>query len=146
MIYGHTFLGHGGEWYLSNIKEEYGLGVYTHSALGPKELIYRYGIYDEIIGRISAFNPEITDKELKRIRSSLWVIFDGISSHNGELSDSEIRPNLEKTESGFEEEILRSHTEKGFDRKIMPATIEGSLIRMCDKIAYIPSDMLDRTL
>lgn len=113
---------------------------------GPKELIYRNGIYDEIIGRISAFNPEITDKELKRIRNSLWVVFDGISSHNGELSDSEIKPNLEKTNSDFEEEILRSHIEKGFDRKIMPATIEGSLIRMCDKIAYIPFDMIDRNL
>ena len=145
-MYGHTFFGHGGEWYLSDAKEDCGIGVYTHSTLGPKELIYRYGIYYEIIERISAFNPEITDKELSRIRSSLWVIFDGISSHNGELSDSEIRPNFEKTEAEFEEEILRSHTEKGFDRKLMPATIEGSLIRMCDKMAYIPFDMVDRTL
>lgn len=35
---GHTFLGHGGEWYLSQIKEEYGLGVYTHSALRTKRI------------------------------------------------------------------------------------------------------------
>lgn len=105
--------------------------------------MYRHNIYDEIIERISIFNPKVTDEELKRIRRSLWVIFDGINSHNGELSDVEIRPNFRKRYSDFEEEILRSHTEKGFDKNIMPATIEGSLIRMCDKTAYTIFDMLD---
>lgn len=140
---GHTFWGHGGERWLSQVKQKYGLGVYTHSALGPKELIYRYRIYDEIIDRISAINPELKEGELNRIKKSLWVIFDGINSHNGELSDVEIKPNFQKTAKDFYEEILRSHTEKGFDKGIMPATIEGSLIRMCDKAAYTPYDMLD---
>ena len=30
----HTFLGHSGEWWLSNIKEDYGIGYYCHNALG----------------------------------------------------------------------------------------------------------------
>ncbi len=140
---GHTFLGHGGEWFLSNIKEEYGLGEYTHNALGPKELIYRYHIYDEMLENIKEFNPDITEGELTRIKRSLWLIFDGINSHNGELSETEFKPNSEKTEKDFEEEIMKCHTEKGFDRTIMPATIEGCLIRMCDKIAYTPFDMVD---
>lgn len=140
---GHTFFGHGGEWWLSNIKEKYDLGVYTHNSLGPKELIYRHGIYDEIIERIQSYNPNITFKELKRIRNSLWVIFDGINSHNGELSETEFIPDTEKSELDFEDEIRKCHTQKGYDRKMMPATIEGCLIRMCDKIAYTPYDMID---
>ena len=142
---GHTPFGHGGEWWLSDIKKEIGLGVYTHNALGAKELIYRYKIYDEILDRIKEFYPDITESELKRIRKSLWLIFDAINSHNGELSENEFKPNSGKTEKDFEEEIMRCHVEDGFDKTIMPATIEGCLIRMCDKIAYTPFDMVDRT-
>lgn len=140
---GHTFYGHGGEWWLSEIKEELGMGEYTHNALAPKELVYRYKVYDKIIGNISKKHPEITMAELLRIRKSLWIIFDGINAHNGELTDNEFVPKTSKTEKDFEEEVMRCHTEKGFDRTIMPATIEGCLIRMCDKIAYTPYDMLD---
>lgn len=140
---GHTIFGHGGEWWLSDVKEKYDLGIYTHSSIGPKELIYRHQIYDEMIERIEAYNPQITYKEAKRIRSSLWVIFDGINSHNGELSETEYIPEKEKSELDFEREILKSHTTKGYDRKMMPATIEGCLIRLCDKMAYTPYDMLD---
>ena len=116
---GHTLFGHGGEWWLSDIKREIGLGVYTHNALGAKELIYRHRIYDEIIDRIKEFHPEVTETELKRIRKSLWLIFDAINSHNGELSENEFKPNSEKTEKDFEEEIMRCHIEDGFDRTIM---------------------------
>ena len=48
-IFGHTFLEHTGEWWISNIKEDYQMGCYSHNALGPQELIYRMNIYDEII-------------------------------------------------------------------------------------------------
>lgn len=140
---GHTFSGHYGERWITDVKEKYNLGVFTHNSSGPKELIYRHRIYDEIIERIKYYNLDLTEGELKRIRKSLWLIFDGINSHNGELSELEFRPNLEKTEIDFEDEIMRCHTEPGFDRKIVPATIEGCLIRNCDKIAYIPFDMLD---
>ena len=119
------------------------LAVLYIMQFGPRELIYRHRIYDEIIERIKTFNPKVTEKECKRIRKSLWLIFDGINSHNGELSENEFRPNTKKTKKDFEEEIIRCHTEEGFDRSIMPATIEGCLMRMCDKIAYIPFDMLD---
>lgn len=140
---GHTFYGHGGEWWLSNVKEEFELGEYTHNSLGPKELIYRHGIYDKIMERIKAYNTDITDGECTRIRRSLWIIFDGMNSHNGELSETEFRPNKEKTNSDFEAELMRCHTEKGFDKKITPATIEECTMRLSDKIAYTPFDMVD---
>ena len=140
---GHTFLGHSGEWWFSNIKEDLGMGYYTHNALGPRELIYRNDIYDEILKRIAEFNPDITDSEIKRIRKGLWIIFDGINSHNGEKTETEFIPNTEKTEKEFLKELMSCFTIKGFDKTIMPATMEGALVRMCDKISYIPYDMLD---
>ena len=140
---GHTFLGHSGEWWISNVKEDYGIGYYTHNALGPAELIYRDNIFNEIIGRIKEFNPDITAGEITRIRKSLWLIFDGINSHNGEKTETEFIPDTEKDESRFYEELESCFTKKGYDKGIMPATLEGCLIRVCDKISYVPYDMVD---
>lgn len=144
MIYGHTFLGHSGEWWLSNVKEDYEMGYHSHNALGPQELIYRDQIYDEIVERIKTINPEIKPKELTRIRRSLWLIFDGINSHNGEKTEIEFKPDSSKTEKDFEKELMTCFTNKGYDKGIVPATMEGCLFRICDKISYIPSDMVDR--
>ena len=140
---GHTFLGHSGEWWLSNVKEDYGIGYYTHNALGPAELIYRDNIYNEILDRIKAFNPDIRDSEIARIRKSLWLIFDGINAHNGEKTETEFIPDTKKDESRFQEELESCFTKKGYDKGIMPATLEGCLIRVCDKISYVPYDMVD---
>ncbi len=140
---GHTFEGHSGEDWFSRIKEDYGKGYYYHNALGPQKLIYRDNIYDEILDRIQEFNPEIKEKELRRIKRSLWLVFDGINSHNGEKTESEFIPNKQKTEKDFEDEVFYCFTQKGFDKTIMPTTMEGCLIRLCDKISYIPYDMAD---
>lgn len=140
---GHTFLGHSGEWWLSNIKEDYGMGYYCHNALGPRELIYTNQIYDEIIDTIKESHPEIGENKLKRIQKSLWLIMEGINSHNGERSESEYIADTSKTEEDFERENLYCHTKKGFDKTVIPATTEAALMRLCDKISYIPYDMVD---
>lgn len=140
---GHTFLGHSGEWWLSNIKEDYGIGYYCHNALGTRELIYTNQVYDEIIDTIKQSHPQIGDKTLQRIKNSLWLIMEGINSHNGERSESEYRADTSKTEADFERENLYCHTKKGFDRTVVPATPEAALMRLCDKISYIPYDMVD---
>lgn len=140
---GHTFLGHSGEWWISNIKEDYGIGFYSHNALGTRELIYSKDVYTEILDKIKFMNPNVSQKELKRVRKSLWLILDAINSHNGERADKQSIPNFRKTEKDFEQEILGCHTKKKFDKGIEPATAEASLMKICDKISYIPSDMVD---
>ena len=140
---GHTFSGHSGEWWLSNVKEDYGIGYYCHNALGPRELIYTNQVYDEIIDTIKQSHPEVGDKKLQRIRKSLWMIMEAINSHNGERSESEYKADVGKTEKDFERENLYCHTKKGFDKTVMPATPEGALMRLCDKISYTPYDMVD---
>ncbi len=140
---GHTFLGHTGEWWLSNIGEDYGIGYYVHNALGPRELNYRYKIKDKVLQNIKQKHPNISDKKLERVKNSLWMITEGINSHNGETPETQYSPQSSKTEKDFEEENLKCHTQKGFDRKVVPATPEACLARLCDKISYAPYDMVD---
>ena len=68
---------------------------------------------------------------------------EGINSHNGERSEREYKPDLTKTEKDFKIENLLCHTKKGFDKTVLPATPEAALMRICDKISYIPYDMVD---
>lgn len=140
---GHTFLGHSGEWWLSDIKEDYGIGYYCHNALGARGLIYSKDVYTEILEKIKHRNPNISTRQLKKVEKSLWLIMDAINSHNGERADKQCIPNFRKMEEDFEKELLGCHTKKKFDKGIEPATSEAALMKICDKISYIPSDMVD---
>ena len=142
---GHTPLGHESERWISDILEDLGIGYFRHNALGPERLINRYNIYDDIMKRIIKYYPELekNEAEKKRIKRSLWLIFDGINSHNGEKTETEFIPNKHKTERDFREEVFKCFVIKDYDKTIVPATVEGCLIRLCDKISYIPYDMVD---
>ena len=141
---GHTFLGHEGEEWISNILEDYGMGYFCHNTLGASNLIYGDQIYNKIVEKIKTFKPKISNKELKRIKESLWLILDGINAHNGEKPEKEYIPQSAKTEEDLNREMLFCYTKKHYDRTIMPATIEGCLMRLADQISYIPYDMVDR--
>lgn len=140
---GHTFWGHGGEWWISNILEDYGIGNFCHNTLGARELVYTNRVYDEIIEKIKVYNPKVTSRELAKIKGSLWLIMDAINGHNGETPDKEFVPKTAKTEEDFINEMLKCYTIKGYDRKLMPATPEACLMRLADKISYTPLDMID---
>ena len=140
---GHTFLGHSGEWWISNIQEDDGLGLVCHNAVGARELVFTEHIYDQIIDKIKVHNPKIGPKELGKIKESLWLIMDGINTHNGETPEKEYIPDVRKTEKEFELEMLKCYSIKGYDRTIKPATAEASLMRLADQISYIPLDMVD---
>lgn len=110
---------------------------------GARDLIYTYDIYQEIIDKIKLFHSNISSKELKKVKDSLWLVLDGVLGHNGERSETEFIPNVGKTQEGFEEELVKCHTQKGFDKTIVPATPESCLMRIADKISYTASDMVD---
>lgn len=143
---GHTFLGHSGEWWLSEIKKNLGLGCYVHNSLGARDLLYTYNVSEEIKHNLQTVYLEDegkADNDIEKVCEDLWIIFDGINSHNGELSESSYSPNVYKTRNDFEKELLDCHVKPGYDRKLVPATTEGCLMRLCDKISYIPYDMVD---
>ncbi len=143
---GHTFMGHSGEWWLSEIKKNLGLGYYVHNSIGVRDLLYTHNIVEELrkaLYSVYAVNPNQKEEEIEKVCEDLWLIFDGINSHNGELSEATYIPNTEKTKEDFEQELMDCHCIEGYDRKLVPATPEAALMRLCDKISYIPYDMID---
>lgn len=140
---GHTFLGHSGEWWISNIQEDDGLGNVCHNTVGARELVFTDHVYEQIIEKIKVHNPQVSPKELDKIKSSLWLIIDGINTYNGEKPEKEYVADTRKTERDFELEMLKCYGIKGYDRKIEPATSEACLMRLADQISYIPLDMID---
>lgn len=140
---GHTFLGHSGEWWISNILEDYGLEYFCHNTLGARELIYTDNVYKEIIEKIKEHNPHVSERTIRKIQDSLWIIMDGINAHNGEKPEKEYIPQINKTESEFIKELINCYVKKGYDRKITPGSSEACLMRLADQISYIPLDMVD---
>ena len=140
---GHTFLGHSGEWWISNIQEDDGLGNVCHNTVGARELVFTDHVHEQIIEKIKVHNPQVSQKKLDKIKSSLWLIIDGINTHNGEKPEKEYVADTRKTERDFELEMLKCYGIKGYDRKIEPATSEACLMRLADQISYIPLDMVD---
>ena len=68
---------------------------------------------------------------------------DGILCHNGELPMAEYRPEPISGFAAFDartEECL--HDLKG-DEKLIPMTLEGCLVRICDMLAYLGKDRQD---
>lgn len=140
---GHTFLGHSGEWWLSSIKDTYGMPNFVHNAIGARNLSLRFKVQDEICEKIKEANPNISDKSLRAIKNDMWLIFDAINDHNGEKSEYSYAPDFTKKRKQYEEELMGCYTKKGFDRSLIPATAEGSLMRLTDKISYVPFDLVD---
>lgn len=142
---GHTPYGHSGEWWESEIFKDIGMGYRCHNAIGAKRLVYSTDVYDRIIGEIKAFNPQISDSKLEKIRRSLWLVIDPILCHNGESSKRKLmmEPNLDKTEEDFERELRQCYITEGYERTLVPATAEGSLLRIVDVISYVGHDTID---
>lgn len=140
---GHTFLGHSGEWWLAEIKNNYAMGYCVHNALGPRKLMYRNDVETEIEEAIREKEPDIAPKKLAKIKRDLWLVLDGINCHNGERSEYSYEPDFSKSRSRFERELRDCYVKHGADIKLVPATAEGSLMRLSDKISYIPFDMVD---
>ena len=135
---GHTWNGHTGERILSAIGRLKNCGYIVHNAMGAY-IMERESIIDRAIIDVKQFNPKASETEIKEF---MRYVIDGIVSHNGEGTVGVIIPENKTTEK-MAEEIKKCFTEKGYDKKIMPATMEGAIIRYADIIAYTRSDILD---
>lgn len=114
---GHAPFGHEGEGYLSTLSIEYGNGPFCHS-------LHSCRLFSEI---------EILNLGL--------VVYDGFLCHDGGMSGSVLIPSFEKTwEDHFKDrKKKKSHPESN----IMPSTLEGCLVKLCDTMSYIGRDIED---
>lgn len=68
---------------------------------------------------------------------------DGILCHNGELPLEEYRPQPLTDFAAFDRRTEECLHDPDGDRKLIPMTLEGCLVRICDMLAYLGKDRQD---
>ena len=116
---GHTPFGHAGERYLSEVYNEQTGRFFNHN-------VHSVRVLDGI------FPLNITLDTL-----------DGIITHNGEFEMHEYRPSVMLDFDAFDKMVESCYVDDGNNRKIVPSTLEGCVVRVCDIIAYLGKDRQD---
>ena len=116
---GHSPFGHKGEKYLNNICIKENIGYFCHNAQSVRVL-----------------------KSLEKINISVQTL-DGILAHNGEILINKYTYNPMKKQEEFEEDLYNALSEDDYSKKIIPMTLEASVVRLSDIIAYIGRDIED---
>lgn len=116
---GHTPFGHMGERFLDEICQRENIGYFCHNAQGVRVL-----------------------KDIEEINISVQTL-DGILAHNGEILLNKYEVDKNKTKEQFLEELEKVETIDKYSKKILPMTLEGSVVRLSDIIAYIGRDIED---
>lgn len=116
---GHTPFGHTGEKEIQSCLAKYNA-----------PFTFQHELHSlRVVDILSRRNPDVSGLNLT------FEVRDGIVSHCGEkYSEFELRANREKTE----EELI-----PGAEKHKAPATLEGCVVRMADKIAYVGRDIED---
>jgi len=118
---GHSPFGHDGEKFLSKICQERGIGEYHHH-------IQSLHIVDQIAKRGNGLNLT-------------FQVRDGILSHDGEVHNQSLTPQTGKNEQNLIDYIHKRKS--GMTLEMMPATMEGCVVRITDTIAYVGQDIED---
>lgn len=117
---GHTPFGHAGERFLDELLENETGRRFNHNVQSARVL-------DKLFAR----------------NVSLQVL-DGVLCHNGEFEQQEYRPQWDKTFNIHDEEIENCNVKGGKAiKELIPMTLEGCVVRICDMIAYIGKDRQD---
>lgn len=116
---GHTPFGHAGESFLNELSLEYSGRFFHHNVHSVRVLdgIFRHNISMQTL--------------------------DGILCHNGEMEQKEYRTAPLSDFSQFDQKVENCYAEKGAVKKLVPSTLEGCVVRICDMIAYLGKDRQD---
>ena len=118
---GHAPFGHDGEMFLQEICRQHHLGLFFHN-------IHSLRVIDQL-------------SDANRGMDLTFQVRDGIVSHDGEVNEIYAKPDHTKTEQDLQTYIRRK--QNGERPVILPATLEGCLVRMTDSISYIGQDCDD---
>ena len=116
---GHTPFGHAGEDFLKELYLSQTGRYFNHNVHSVRVLdgIFPYNI-------------------------SLQTL-DGIITHNGEFELKEYYPSELKDFTNFDEKLEQAYLNEISIKKMIPSTLEGCVVRVCDMIAYIGKDRQD---
>ena len=116
---GHTPFGHAGERYIGEIYKAETGRFFNHN-------VHSVRVLDGI------FPLNITLDTLN-----------GIITHNGEFEMSEYRPVPMSDFASFDQMVESCYVDEKAVMHIVPSTLEGCVVRICDIIAYLGRDRLD---
>lgn len=119
---GHVPFGHTGERILNELSIKYDNTYFNHNVQSVRLLM----------------NLENNGKGLNLSLQTL----DGILCHNGELFLEEYKP-IKKDINIFLTEYEKCYTDKEQVNKLIPMTLEGCVVRICDIISYVGRDIED---
>lgn len=116
---GHTPFGHAGEHFLNELSLEH-TGRYFHHN------VHSVRVLDGI------FRHNISMQTL-----------DGILCHNGESEQKEYRTAPLTDFSEFDQKVENCYQSADGVKKLVPSTLEGCVVKICDLIAYLGKDRQD---
>jgi len=116
---GHTPFGHAGEKYISEVYNAETGRFFNHN-------VHSVRVLDGI------FHHNLTLDTL-----------DGIITHNGEFEMSEYFPEPMPDFDAFDKMVESCYVDEMNIIKIIPSTLEGCVVRVCDIIAYLGKDRQD---
>lgn len=117
---GHPPFGHAGEAFLNELYHSETGRYFNHN-------VHSVRVLDKI------FSRNLTLQTL-----------DGILCHNGEFELKEYEPAYGKTFKKFDEEVENCYTGgNSAVKSLIPSTLEGCVVRVCDMIAYLGKDRQD---
>lgn len=116
---GHTPFGHAGERFLNEIYNEKTGRYFSHN-------IHSARVLDTIYP----------------LNLSLQTL-NGIISHNGEFECKEYVPKPMSSFDELDREIENCNCDISYNKQLMPSTLEGCVVRVCDMIAYLGKDRQD---
>lgn len=114
---GHAPFGHEGEGYLSALSIEYDNGPFSHPLQSCR-----------LFTEIEPLNLGL-------------AVYDGFLCHDGGMGGPVLAPNFSKTwEDHFREKKQKKNHP---DSNVMPGTLEGCLVKLCDTMSYVGRDIED---
>lgn len=116
---GHTPFGHAGERFLNDLYHKNTGRFFNHN-------VHSVRVLDKILN----------------LNLSLQTL-DGILCHNGEFECSEYRPVPLDGFDEFDKKVEECYTDPSAIDRLVPSTLEGCVVRVCDMIAYIGKDRQD---
>lgn len=119
---GHVPFGHLGEKILSDLSFKYDKTYFNHNVQSVRQLM-------------------VLEKHGSGSNISIQVL-DGILCHDGEFLMGKYSP-IEKTKEDFLNDYEQVYTNKGKNKKLIPMTLEGCVVRLSDVIGYIGRDIED---
>lgn len=114
---GHPPFGHEGEGYLSELSAEYGNGSFSHPLQSCR-----------LFTEIESLNLGFT-------------VYDGFLCHDGGMSSPILFPRFEKKWEDHVQDCLQK--KENVNVNLIPATLEGCLVKLCDTMSYLGRDIED---